>query len=84
MPYCRKPLFMVIKNKEIYECVFLPVTSFLEFWFPVKTRKDVHSYLYSWWGRHYSIAGYWKDPFHLKEYLKKSEYLPYLDNDVSF
>jgi palmitoyl-protein thioesterase len=29
----------------------------------------------------YSFAGYWKDPFRYEEYLNKSSYLPFLNNE---
>jgi len=30
--------------------------------------------------KHFSVAGYWNDPYHQKEYLKHCEFLPYLNN----
>ena len=39
----------------------------------------IYSYLMQ---RLVSFAGYWKDPLHYDEYLQKSTFLPYLNNEI--
>lgn len=48
-------------------------------------KIEQYSYLllYSWpFQRMVSFAGYWKDPLHYEIYLKKSQFLPYLNNEI--
>lgn len=48
-------------------------------------KIEQYSYLllYSWpFQRMVSFAGYWKDPLHYETYLKKCQFLPYLNNEI--
>ena len=48
-----------------------------------KIRQYSYKLLYSYFmQRAISFAGYWKDPLHYQEYLKKCRFLPYLNNEL--
>ena len=44
-------------------------------------NEDVWKICYNLRGQNNSGCNQWKDPFHIAEYLKHSEVLPYLDNE---
>ena len=51
-------------------------TKNIQEWFPhISDRRALHKFLYSAAGQKISFGNYWKDPFQLDEYSKKSDYL---------
>jgi len=57
-------------------------TSYLRYFFPNYTRDSLYEVFYfSEVQDHFSVADYWKDPFHLQLYLQVNTFLSYLNND---
>lgn len=56
-------------------------TSYLNssFLLPNFTKEDMHYFFYTPEGQEIAIANYWKDPHHMKGYLKHCEFLPRLE-----
>ncbi|KAF7272674.1 hypothetical protein GWI33_014576 [Rhynchophorus ferrugineus] len=57
-------------------------TQFLHLYFPGLALETAFELFYSRVGQHTSVGNYWNDPYHNKLYLKYSNYLPYVNNEI--
>lgn len=58
-------------------------TAFLHMIFPDLMEKTAYELFYSHVGQHTSVGNYWNDPHHQKLYYKYSNFLPYVNNELS-
>ncbi|XP_042236940.1 lysosomal thioesterase PPT2-A-like isoform X3 [Homarus americanus] len=56
---------------------------FLRLIFPQYIKETAYEVFYSRVGQRISVANYWNDPHHQDLYYKYSNYLPYLNNEIS-
>ncbi|CAF1128606.1 unnamed protein product [Adineta steineri] len=76
---CSLPVYNLITLVGIHQGVFgIPSLQFL----PAPFRELISKYAYEEPVQNaLSVAGYWRDPYHLDEYYKKSHFLPDINNE---
>lgn len=57
-------------------------SAFLHLIFPNLANKNAYELFYSRVGQRTSVGNYWNDPNHRELYLKYSQYLPYVNNEI--
>lgn len=55
---------------------------FLHLIFPDLVARTAFELFYSRIGQKTSVGNYWNDPFHHELYLKYSNFLPYINNEI--
>ncbi|KAF5271373.1 hypothetical protein FQA39_LY08171 [Lamprigera yunnana] len=58
-------------------------TEFLHLIFPNLALKSAYQLFYSRLGQHTSVGNYWNDPHHQVLFYSYSEFLPYINNEVT-
>ncbi|ENN80889.1 lysosomal thioesterase PPT2 homolog [Dendroctonus ponderosae] len=58
-------------------------TQFLHLYFPGLALETAYELFYSRVGQHTSVGNYWNDPYHEQLYLEFSQFLPYVNNELS-
>jgi palmitoyl-protein thioesterase len=79
---CSLPVYNLVTLVGIHQGVFgIPSLQFL----PAFVRELVSKYAYEPAVQNtISIAGYWRDPYHLDEYYNKSQFLPVINNEGNY
>ena len=62
---------------------YLILAAFLHIIFPGLALKKAYELFYSRVGQHTSVGNYWNDPNHQHLYYKYSQFLPYVNNDIT-
>jgi len=74
-------LLLVIAVVQLIES-FSPPAAFLHLIFPTLVANNAYELFYSRIGQHTSVGNYWNDPHQRELYLKYSNFLPYVNNEV--
>lgn len=57
-------------------------SAFLHLIFPTLVAANAYELFYSRIGQHTSVGNYWNDPNHRQLYLKYSNFLPFVNNEI--
>lgn len=85
---CRGILSTTQHNVDTFIALSSPLagqygdTSYLKHLFPKLLKSELYRVLYTKTGQDISIGNYWKDPHHLENYQKHSNFLAPLNNDT--
>lgn len=71
------------KENELFNLHIIFLAQFLHLVFPGIALKTAFEIFYSRVGQHTSVGNYWNDPHHQALYYNYSQFLPYVNNELT-